>query len=303
MSIDEFKQKKNLSINNFKLIALDIDGTLINNRYELTERTRKALKLAMDRGLKVTIATGRYYPSALRIARSIPINAPMVSNDGALIKDVFTGKTLFRKPLPVEMAREILELAASFPSFNVQVFMEENKIYAGINYKMMQLRRFLKFWHMYPIKSSINYLRDFIFIPVQNAINIHGVIRALEHPPTKIVIYGDNEDLMNFKAELVRRYNYKVFLTSAIPRCIDVLNGEISKAKGLAVLGRLLGIKPEEIIAVGDNFNDMEMLNFAGLGVAMGNASDVVKQKADVVTASNDQDGVAKLIEVMLQLG
>jgi len=300
MHIDELKQKKNLSIKDFKLIALDIDGTLMNNDYELTERTRKALKKAMDLGLKVTIATGRYYPSTRRIARSIPINAPIVTNDGALIKDVFTNETILEKPLPLETAYEILELAASFPSFKIQIFMNETKIYVGVNNKIMQFHRLLNFCRRHPIKNSINFLRDFIFIPSQNVINIDGAKRAMKQSPAKIVIYGDDGELKEFKNELIKRYKNSIFLTSAIPRCVDVLNGEISKAKGLEVLAKLLGIKREEIIAVGDNFNDMEMLKFAGLGVAMGNAPDMVKQTADLVTDSNDQDGVAKLIEIML---
>jgi len=299
MHIYEAEQKRKLSIKDFKLIALDIDGTLLNSKYELTKRTRKALKSAMDLGLKVTIATGRYYPSARRIARSIPINAPIIVNDGALIKDVFTNKTIFEKPLPLEMAQEILELTTYFPSFKVQVFMKETKIYVGINNQIMQFSRLLNFCRKHPIKSSINFLRDFIFIPVQNVSNIAEAKRMLKQDPCKIVVYGDDGELKTFKSELIKRYEERVFLTSAIPRCVDVLNGEISKAKGLVVLADLLGIKHEEIIAVGDNFNDMEMLKFAGLGVAMGNAPDLVKRVADIVTASNDQDGVAKLIEMM----
>lgn len=300
MSIDKRKDYTSLSLKDFKLLALDIDGTLLNGGYELTQRTRRALKLAMDKGLKVTVATGRFYLSAVRIARLIPINVPMVVNDGALIKDVYTGKTIFEQPIPLELAKEILELISRYPNFKIQIFMEKKKIYAGRNYISMQLWRFFRFRHKYSIKNSINYMRDFIFVPVQNTINIEGAKKVLKHPPSKIVLYGNESELQHFENKIKNKYKDEIFLTSALSGCLDVLSGQISKAKGLAALARILGIKQNEIIAIGDNYNDMEMLNYAGLGVAMGNAPRIVKEKADIVIASNNNDGVAQFIETLL---
>ncbi|MDI3481249.1 MAG: hypothetical protein PWQ97_904 [Tepidanaerobacteraceae bacterium] len=285
----------------FKLIALDIDGTLITSRYTITRRTREALRAAMDSGMKVTIATGRFYHSARHIARNIGINAPLVCNDGALIKDIFTGKTVFFKPLPLETARDILHIAAKYSSFKVQIFMEDYKIYAGRGYRRLQFRRFLELSSRYSIAGCYNYLRDFVFVPAKDAGDIAGAERMMTQPPAKIVIYADPGELEIFKRDIKEKFGDSIFLTTAIKNTVDILNGEVSKARGIAVLAEMLGINRHEIIAIGDNINDMPMLEYAGLGVAMGNGPDVVKQKADFITAANDDDGVAFFIERLLQ--
>lgn len=92
----------------------------------------------------------------------------------------------------------------------------------------------------------------------------------------------------------------RFFLTTAVKNWIDIIHGDVSKAKGIAILAKRLKVKQEEIIAIGDNINDIPMLKYAGLGIAMGNAPDRVKKAADLVTLSNDEDGVAKFIERIL---
>ncbi|TYP53781.1 Cof-type HAD-IIB family hydrolase [Thermosediminibacter litoriperuensis] len=286
----------------YKLIALDIDGTLITSRYTLTRRTRKALKKAMDNGMLVTLATGRLFRSACCLARCIPVNVPIVSNDGALIRDVFSGETIFFRPVPQDLAEAILTAAGCYPSFEVQVFLKDRKLFAGADYRMMQFKRFLRFSRRYSLIGCYNYLRDFVFVPVENAGSIDEVKRRLTEPPAKIVIYGDPGELEAFKKELKDVLGERIYITSAIKNCIDILDGGVSKARGLSVLAEHLGIKREEIIAIGDNMNDLEMLEYAGLGVAMGNAPDAVKQKADFVTARNDEDGIALFLEGLLSL-
>jgi len=123
----------------------------------------------------------------------------------------------------------------------------------------------------------------------------------MKQPPAKIVVYADAEELDKFKKEIAEKFGNNVFLTTAIKNTVDILNGQVSKASGLAVLAESLGIKREEIIAIGDNINDMLMLEYAGLGVAMGNAQETVKNRADYVTAGNDEDGIALFVEKLLQ--
>lgn len=284
----------------FKLIALDIDGTLITSNFTVTARTLKALAAAVESGLKVTIATGRFYHSARRIARIIGINAPLICNDGALIKDVYTGETTFFKPLPMEMALDILGIASKYRSLSVQIFMEDYKIFAGKDYHLLQIKRFIKLSRRYSIRGCYNYLRDMVFVPVKNGGDLFGAARLMNRPPAKIVVSADPEELDVFKREISQKFGGRIFLTTAIKNTVDILNGEVSKARGLAVLAESLGIERDEIIAIGDNINDIPMLEYAGLGVAMGNGPELVKQKADHVTASNDEDGIAVFIEDLL---
>ena len=284
----------------YKMIALDVDGTLISSGYTVSRRTRQALRKAMDMGMIVTLATGRFWGSAVRIARSIPVNAPVVSNDGALIKDVYSGKELFFRPLPLEVAKHVLKRAERYPSFEVQIFLKEKKIFSGTAYWKMQLRRYFRSARKFSLPGFYNYMKDFVLLPVENAGSLERAALLLKEAPTKIVVSGDSEEVREFSEELAKDLGDRVYITSAIKNSIDILEGSVSKAKGLEVLAGLLGIKREEIIAVGDNLNDIEMLKFAGLGVAMGNAPEAVKQRADFVTAKNDEDGVAFLVEKVL---
>ena len=124
----------------------------------------------------------------------------------------------------------------------------------------------------------------------------------LKRPPAKIFVTGEGKHMRNFQGKL-QHYIMKSFLTSALKNCVDIIHGEVSKAKGLSILAESLGIKREEIIAFGDNINDINMLKYAGLGVAMANAPRRVREIADHVTASNNEDGIAVFLEQFLQTG
>lgn len=284
----------------YKMIALDIDGTLLSSGYIISRRTRQALRKAMEAGMIVTLATGRFWGSALRIARSIPVNAPVVSNDGALIKDVYTGEELYSRPLPLELARHTLEKAQKYPSLQVKIFLKDIILFVGPSYKKAQLGRIFHFARKFTLPGFINYVRDFVLVPAESVGNLKRALSLLKEAPTKLLVSGEPEEVEAFSRELSGELGEKIHITTSVKNSIDILEGSVSKAKGLEVLSGLLGIKREEIIAVGDNFNDLEMIKFAGLGVAMGNAPEAVKQRADFVTARNDEDGVALLVEKVL---
>lgn len=294
------KHKNNSYI--YKLIALDIDGTLLTSDYTISNHTKSVLKAAMNQGILVTIATGRFHLSAIRIAKEIGINAPMVCNDGALIKDILTDKTVFKKQLSMNISLEILDLITKYKTIKAQVFMEDYRIYIGSYFKKMQFKRFINSLRRKPFRNCFNYYRDFIRPAAVDAENLSVAKDMIKSPPLKIVLCGDENEIEDLKIELKEKYNNNIFLTTAIKNWIDIIHGDISKAKGLAILAEKLGIKRDEIIAIGDNINDIPMLKFAGLGVAMGNAPDRVKKESDTVTLSNDKDGVAKFLESIIKL-
>jgi len=297
------KELNQLLRNNFKLVAFDIDGTLITSDHIITPRTLRAIKKAKDLGIKVTIATGRHYPSVIRLARKIQINAPLICCDGAFIRDIYSNESIYYL-LPREIAVDILRMTQSYENFSVQIFIKKGKIYSGQSYRGSYFIKSLRAPVKRSLKGYLNFLRDFVFIPVQNTGNIEGAIAALNESPVKIVVYGNErpEDLQDFIDRILARYGDKITVTSSIKNSIDILNGGISKAKGLSILAEKLGIRPDEIITIGDNFNDLEMLKYAGLGVAMGNAPEQVKNKADYVTDTNNHEGVAKFLEKLISV-
>lgn len=285
----------------FKLIALDIDGTLITSDHQLTDRTVRAIQEVKKAGIKVTLATGRQHCSAIPIARKIGINAPLISSDGSVIRDIYTGETeLF--PLSLDIAKDILKTAEDYKGFRVEVFLKDNKFHAGKSYRKLLLKRFLKFPLPFSLSGCYYFMRDFVFIPVINMGNIKRTIEVLKESPAKVVVYGDPEELKSFKDTIAQKHNGNISMTSALVNCVDILNAGVSKARGIAHLSEELGIKQEEIITVGDNKNDIAMLQYAGLGVAMGNAVDEVKQKADYVTVSNNEEGLACFLEKLLSV-
>lgn len=296
------KELNQLLRNNFKLVAFDIDGTLITSDHIVTPRTLRAIKKAKDLGIKVTIATGRHYPSVIRLARKIQINAPLICCDGAVIRDIYSNDSIYHL-LPQEIAVDIMRMTQSYENFTVKVFIKNGKIYIGQSYKGDYFRKFLSVPFKHSLKGYFNLLRDFVFIPVQSTGNTQGAIAALNEPPAKVLVYGNKrpEDLKDFIDEILAKYGESIAITSSMENSIDILNAGISKAKGLVILTEKLGIKRDEIITVGDNFNDLEMIKYAGLGVAMGNAPEQVKNEADYVTDTNNNEGLAKFLEKLIQ--
>jgi len=296
--------KKDLKLlrKDFKLIVLDIDGTTITSDYKLTNRTIYAVKAMKRAGIKVTFATGRQHCSAVSFARKIGINAPLISSDGAMIRDIYTGETeIF--PLPEKTAKGILKIAEAYGDFRVEVFLTDNKFHAGKFYRSQIIKkRFLRLPLPYPLLGCYNFLRDFVFIPVMNMGNVQSTIKALKESPVKVAIYGDPKELRSFKEEITKKYGEDISMTSALIHCVDILDTGVSKAKGIAHVAKKLSIEQNQIIAIGDNLNDIEMIQYAGLGVAMGNALPEVKEKADYIAESNDEDGLACFLEELLSV-
>lgn len=288
----------------YKLIALDVDGTLLTSRYAITPRTHLALKTAMERGIKVTLATGRFYWSAYRIARYLPVNAPIVCCDGALVRDVFTGEVLHYNSISVELAREILDLARFFQDLYVQIFLEDRQICAGRNYRVTWMKELFKalLFRRFCFSGYINFMRDLVMMPVENAGNIKKAKEILKTPPAKIELYGKPETLLAIQDKAKGIFGQSVSMRMNSENELDILAAGVSKSTGVSFLARYFNIKREEILAFGDNLNDIEMLEYAGLGIAMGNAPCEVKQKADLVTESNDEEGIAAFLEKLFEL-
>jgi len=295
------KELNTLLNKNYKLLALDIDGTLITSDHLVTPRTLKAIKKVKDLGIRVTIATGRHYHSVRRLARIIGVNAPMVCCDGAIITDKDSSCVTYHL-LPHEIAVDVMRMTLDYEGFKVLLFVKSGKIYGGRRYQGQYFKRFFRVPLKYTFKGYLNLLRDFAFMPIKNMGSTQTVISALEEPVAKVFIYSNGRpgDLKDFINKITAKYGEEISITSSIPNCIDVLKGGVSKAKGLIELAETLGISHDEIITVGDNYNDIEMLKYAGLGVAMGNAPELVKSKADYVTDSNDDEGLAKFLEKLI---
>ena len=266
-----------------KMIGLDLDGTLLNTRKELTDYSKKVLQKAIDEGIIVLVATGRPYTGIPEELRNFPGMRYALTSNGARVLDTQEGELLIEELLPSEDAIRALKIFRKYDTMQEIYF--DGQGYADEE-KMVQIQRYHHNPHMW------DYVR-------KSRIIVPDIIKLAEQrqlPMDKIQgLFADMSEREAAWKELEK--DQKLELVGSLKYNIEVNAAGVNKGKGLVKLGQLLGIKKEEIMACGDGDNDVTMLQEVGLGVAMANAEELVLRAADYVTESNDADGVAKAIE------
>lgn len=270
----------------YRLLALDIDGTLLDSRREMSEATVDAVHYAAGRGVRVTVCTGRSLPFAEEAVRHLPLNAPYVLNNGAMIYDVPGRRARYLRNLPKHLAVDAV------------------RIFRGIGFHPIVYGPLPEVQYFY-YDSFDPDNQAFIDYTEQNAERVHrvdDVCAFLRQDIACITVAERNDRVKSRESYIKARLSNTgvVFEISPWDPCyhvITVMPSGVSKGDGLRRLARLLGIGLSEVMAVGDNLNDLEMLEVAGLGVAMGNGPPEIRDRADHVTASVDDEGVARAIE------
>lgn len=276
----------------YKLIALDVDGTILTSRRTIAEPTRQAVLRAMREGVRVTLATGRAFSSALSVARQLGLTGtPLVTHDGAYVADPVTAAVLHRDPIPLKPAAEAAE-ALQAAGLTVSVLYPDvllsNTRLRNLSWRLLHPR----YWTLVGLL-----LKEARVYRHQYAGNL---ARYLEHrgdDPPKFYVEGAAPDIRRALDTVAPRFAGALRFTPAGAEAMEVTAAGVSKATGLRALSAALGIAREEVVCIGDNYNDAEMIRSAGLGVAMGNAPEAVQKLARVVTRTNDEHGVAYAIE------
>ena len=266
-----------------KMIGLDLDGTLLNTRKELTERSREALRKAIDQGVLVLVATGRPYTGIPEELRNFPGIRYALTSNGARILDTQTGTVLIEELLRWEDALRALQVMRKYDT--LQEIYYDGQGYADRT-KLEEIHRYHHNPHMweYVQKSRIA------------VSDIMEVIGREKRDMDKVQgLFADMREREQAWQELAK--DKRIELVGSLKYNIEINAAGVNKGKGLIKLGELLGICREEIMACGDGDNDVEMLREAGFGVAMENAEEEVKRAADYITETNDEDGAAKAIE------
>ena len=269
-----------------KLIALDIDGTLLTYRSELTPRTRAAITAAQAQGVTVALVTGRRFGSAHQLINELGLDVLLVTHNGALTKDCATLKTLDYHPLEAATARAVTEhgrIANADAICNDDPHGHGVMVMEKLSDENGALHRYLaKYW------DSVRHVPD--------------LIEYLDHDPIQMMFSGHCDAMETFAASLETTMAGRVQLFKTRYRSIDltildVLSTTASKGASVAALAAQHGIAREEVMAIGDNFNDLTMLRYAGKPLVMGNAEDELKALGFELTDTNEADGVAKAIE------
>jgi Cof subfamily protein (haloacid dehalogenase superfamily) len=269
-----------------RLIALDIDGTLLNSRFEVSVSNRAAITEATRRGIEVALVTGRRYDFALPVAQQVEAPLTMIVNNGALVR-TSEGQTRLRHLLPKETAFRVLRVTEPWRDGTAVVFDRPRA-----NQVMLQSID----WND-PTRGGY-YLRNREFLAEASPLE-----SCLIEDPIQVMFTGGVVPMREAEAAL-RNVSFGQEFALAVTvyeakdfSMIDVIHPSVSKGAALAEWAGLRGISPQEILAIGDNHNDLEMLSFAGVPVVMGNSVPELKIRGWAITGSNDEDGVAAAIE------
>ena len=266
-----------------KMIGLDLDGTLLNERKELLPYTKEVLRRALDKGVVVLTATGRPWMGIPEELRKFPWMHYALTSNGARILDIREGSVLIEQLLSRESAKKALEICGKYDTL-------QEVYYDGQGYASADKMAHVEKYHHNP--NMWEYLRT-TRIPVQD---IFRLVDEEERGLDKVqALFADMNERRLAWDELSRVDGLE--LVGSLGYNIEVNAAGVNKGTGLIELGKLLGIKREEIMACGDGDNDTVMLREVGFGVAMANAEDQVKAAADYITDSNDNEGAAKAIE------
>lgn len=266
-----------------RMIGLDLDGTLLNTKKELTEHTKRILSEAIGQGVIVLAATGRPYSGVPQIIREFPGICYALTSNGARVLDTRTENVLIEQLLPLKSAKRALEIMEKYDTL-IEVY------FNGEGYANADRLARIENYHHNP------YMWEYVLKSRKPVKDIHEIIAQKNQDMDKIQgVFADMKERARAWEELSRFSD--IVLVGSLGYNIEINAAGVNKGNALIRLGKLLGIDREEIMACGDGDNDISMLKEAGLGVAMANAEETVKKAADYITDSNDDEGVARAIE------
>jgi Cof subfamily protein (haloacid dehalogenase superfamily) len=274
-----------------RLLAIDIDGTLLDHRFQITEANLAALRRAREAGVEIVLVTGRRHMFALPIAQALGFDSWLISSNGAVTKST-AGEHFFTDRLPASTARKLIGHMDEFRSSAVLTFDREDRGSLVVE-QTEELHASISRW----MEKNAAYIS--LVVPLEDALVVDpiqamycGTVARMAQAQARLAQAGMADEITVLKTEYLARD-----LT-----IVDVLNYGCSKGHAVERWARHRGLVRNQVMAIGDNYNDVEMLEFAGVPVIMGNACPELKQYGWMITASNEQSGVAVAVEQVLGL-
>lgn len=272
-----------------RLAAIDIDGTLLNSQFRISSVDLDALRRAHQAGIEIVLVSGRRHAFALAIAEQLGFDVWLISSNGAVTRSL-RGESFHRDLLPRETCRQLCSIMREFRSHTVLTFDKDSKG-AVVLERMDELNRSIQRW----LENNLPSI-EFV-VPLED---------ALVTDPVQVMLCGTVER-MHEALEILEQSGLKhsiTLLRTEYPArdltILDVLNRDCSKGQALKRWAHHRGIAREEVMAIGDNYNDVEMLAFAGVPFIMGNASEELRSRGWPVSLSNDEHGVAAALDQVL---
>ena len=259
----------------YRIIALDVDGTLLNDDHCLTARVRESVRAAARGGAEIVLCTGRGRTGALAVLDELGLAGTMITHNGASIVESDARSVLFEKAIPTRLVRRYVDFLQA----------------RGIHYDMNT--SFDLFVNRLGEEAALMY----------ESLRARPILRpeteGLPEGMVKLSVYAP-EALLDDVESIWRQWGHELQCIRSGTHFIDIQHAEATKGNSLEQLANLRGVPREEVLAIGNYYNDIGMLAYAGRGVAMGNAPTEVKAAADEMTAGNNEDGVALVLERLL---
>lgn len=261
-----------------KALVLDIDGTLTNSAKEITPATKCAIQNLMKRGQKVILASGRPTPGMRRYEEELELDrygGYLLSFNGARIVDCRTGEIVYQRVLPLTLLPGLFHFAKK-NGCGLITYLGNEVISA------------------FPIDKYVEIEARINGLPVRKVPNFTEFV---DFDINKCLMTADPEKAELLEKELQEKYGNMASIYRSEPYFIEIMPRDVDKASSLDKMLPAIGVKRENTVCCGDGFNDISMIRYAGVGVAMGNAQQAVKESADYITATNDEDGLVQVIE------
>lgn len=260
----------------YRMIAADLDDSLLNDRLAISPEDREAVLRAVEAGVKVVLATGRMFRSALPYALELGLDTPLVTYQGAYAAFPGSGAVLYHRPVPMDLALSLLERIEPL-GYHTNIYIDDSLI---VEKMTAESRLYQSISGVEPVVAG----------------SLGAYLRRVGREPTKVLVVAGEEKLDRLREELKGDFEGKLHITKSKPFFLEFMHPEANKARGLQAVADHYGIDRSEIIAVGDSYNDLEMMEYAGLGAAVANAREDIKRRADYVTRANTDGGVAGVI-------
>lgn len=267
----------------YQVLALDLDGTLTNSKKEISAPTREALIEIQKAGKKVVLASGRPTKGIVPLAEELHLadyGSYILAFNGGRITDCRSKQIIYNKLLPMDAIVPLYEIVKRHPGVDILAYTDENLISGADLNKYSEL------------ESSINHM------PIVKADNFPAQITE---PVNKFLVTGEPARIEEVKKDVIEHFRSYLYVYCSDPFFLEIMPPGIDKAHSLTRLLTSIGLTTDQMICCGDGYNDLTMIETAGLGVAMANAQPLVRESADYITKSNDEDGVLHVINQFMR--
>ncbi len=266
----------------YRLLALDLDDTLLDENSNISARNREAVQKAIEKGLDLIIATGRMFKTSVSYLSELGLNddRPLINYHGALVKKSLSGEVVLHRPIDKDIAIAVAE-EGERSGLHVSLFIEDD-LYIGKE------------------TEQSRYYQSLAKIEVNEVGSLSKFIEKQDSNPTKMSIIRWDGTLEATEEKLKERFGSELSILQSRPYFLEITDRKATKGQTLRWFAEKEGFKSDEIIAFGDGHNDLDMISYAGLGIAVANARPALLEIADYITASNNEDGVAAALEHFL---